>query len=170
MRRHLPHLLAAILLAGTLAPHAAAAQVIELHAVNSVETMNQSTSWGGGLNIGSVFVPMRVAVLGLSVGGDYIREQHLGKSLVTATLDATLAPAWGDATFVPYVGGGAGLNWSGGQLTQWPGARVGLDAIAGVKASLGTGQRVGWKLEERFGYVRGFQHAYSTRLGFLFGL
>ena len=28
----------------------------------------------------------------------------------------------------------------------------------------------GWKLEERFGYVRGFQHAYSTRLGFLFSL
>jgi hypothetical protein len=28
---------------------------------------------------------------------------------------------------------------------------------------------MGWKLEQRFGYVSGYEHAYATRLGLLFG-
>jgi hypothetical protein len=155
--------------AGTLAAPTAAAQVLDLHAIGSVETVRQSTSWGGGLGIGTVFMPAGIAVLGLTLGGDYIREQHLGVGRASMSLDATLSPPQASVGFIPYVGGSVGANWSGGQNSRWDGARVGWDVMLGVKALLGGQERMGWKLEQRFGYVSGFEHAYATRLGLLLG-
>jgi hypothetical protein len=156
--------------AGTFAAPTAAAQMLDLHGIGSVETVRQSTSWGGGLGVGKVFMPADLALLGLAVGADYIREQHLGKGRATLSLDATLSPPNMPHGFVPYVGGGVGLNWSGGEFGEWTGARVGLDVTAGVRALLGSNERLGWKLEQRFGYVQGFEHAYATRFGVLVGL
>jgi hypothetical protein len=170
MRRQFRIFLIAGTVASAVAARPATAQLIDLHGDASVETAHQSTSWGGGIGLGTFFVPVGFATLGLSAGADYVREQHLGKPLATTSLDAALSPTAGSAAFLPYVGGSAGLNWSGGDLGQWTGARLGLDAIAGVKSLFGGQDRVGWKLEGRFGYVQGFQHAYSTRLGLLFGL
>jgi hypothetical protein len=162
-------LVAAGAVAGTLAAPAAGAQVLDVHAIGSVETANQSTSWGGGLAVGTVVMPAGLTLLGLAVGADYIREQHLGKGQASVSLDATLSPPNTGAGFVPYVGGSAGLHWSGGQYSQWTGSRVGLDVLLGVRALIGRQERMGWKLEQRFGYVRGFEHSLATRLGLLFG-
>jgi hypothetical protein len=170
MRRQLGTLLTIGVMAGPIVAPRADAQLIDLHADASVETAQRSTSWGGGFAVGTIFVPAGFAIVGLSGGADYIREQHLGKPLLSTSIDAALSPAGGGASFVPYVGGSAGFNWSGGEFSQWSGGRLGLDAIAGVKALFGGQENFGWKLEGRFGYVRGFQHAYSTRLGLLFGL
>jgi hypothetical protein len=170
MRRPLRTLSIAGLVAAAVAAPPAAAQFIDLHGDASVETAHQSTSWGGGVGVGTFFIPAGFASLGFSAGADYIREQHLGKPLATISFDAALSPSGGSTNFVPYVGGSAGLNWSGGDSGQWTGARLGLDAIAGAKSLFGGQDRVGWKLEGRFGYVRGSQHAYSTRLGLLIGL
>jgi hypothetical protein len=163
-------LVAAGAVASVLAAPITEAQVLDFHAIGSVETVRQSTSWGGGLGVGTLYVPLHVAMLGVNVGADYIREQHLGKGRVTVSLDGTLSPANSSGTLVPYVGGGIGLNWSGGQASQWTGSRVGLDVILGIKALLGHGDRVGWKLEQRYGYVQGYEHAFATRLGLLVGL
>jgi hypothetical protein len=170
LRRHLAMLVATGAVAGIFTAPPATGQVLDVHAIGSVETMRQSTSWGGGLGIGTVLRPADLIVVGLTTGADYIREQHLGKGLATVSLDATLSPPNVGAHFVPFVGGSVGLNWSGGALAQWTGARVGLDALVGFRALIGGGERLGWKIEERYGYVAGFEHAYSTRLGFLIGL
>jgi hypothetical protein len=171
MRRQFRTLVTIGIVAGGAAVHPAAAQLIDVHGNASVETAHQSTSWGGGLGVGTIFVPAGFATLGLSLGADYIRAQHLGRPIATAALDAAFSPSsGGGASFVPYAGGSLGLNWSGGEFSQWTGARLGLDAIAGVKALFGGQDQFGWKVEGRFGYVRGAEHAYSTRLGLLFGL
>jgi hypothetical protein len=170
MRRKLGTFVAAGVVAGMLAASSAAAQIIDVHATASVETIRESTSWGGGLGLGTVYLPSGVALLGMTVGADYVREQHLGKGLGTVSLDATLSPPNMTARFLPYLGGSVGLNWSGGELSQWSGTRVGLDVTLGVKALLGGAERVGWKLEQRYGYVRGFEHAFATRLGLLIAL
>jgi hypothetical protein len=167
MRRRM--LVAVGAVAGALAAPNAGAQVLDLHAIGSVETMNQSTSWGAGLAVGTVVMPAGITMLGLAAGADYIREQHLGEGRVSAALDATLAPPNVNAGFVPYVGGSVGLHWSGGQYARWTGSRVGLDVLVGVKALIGRQERMGWKLEQRFGYVQGFDHALATRLGLLIG-
>ena len=163
-------LVAAGAVAGTLTASTAAAQVLDFHAIGSVATKTQSTSWGGGLSIGTAFVPGGIALVGLAAGGDYIREQHLGEARVSTSIDATLSPPGASAGFVPYLGGSTSLHWSGGEYSQWNGSRVGLDLLAGVKGLFGTQERVGWKLEQRFGYVTGANHSLATRLGFLFGL
>ena len=154
----------------SLATIPVAAQTLELHGTGSVQTDNQSTSWGGGLAIGRSFLPAGLAVIGASLGADYIREQHLGKGLASTSLAISLSPPNTNARFVPYVGGALSLNWSGGQYAQWTGARVGLDGTLGIRALFGSADRFGWMAEERYGYIRGFDHAYATRLGLLFGL
>ena len=170
MRRHFGTLLTIGVIAGAVVARPAGAQLIDLHADALVESTQHSTSWGGGLSVGTIFVPAGFATLGLSAGADYVREQHLGKPLLTTSIDAAFSPSGGSASFVPYIGGGTSLNWSGGALSPYTGARVGWEAIAGVKSLFGGQERVGWKLEGRFGYIREYQHSYSTRLGFLFGL
>jgi hypothetical protein len=170
MRRQFGTLLTIGMVAGTVVARSAGAQLIDLHTDASVETERHSTSWGGGLSVGTIFIPAGFAVVGLSAGADYIREQHLGAPLLSSSIDVAISPSGGSASFAPYVGGSAALNWSGGEQAQWTGARQGLDAIAGIKSLFGGQERVGWKLEGRFGYIRGYRHAYSTRLGLLFGL
>ena len=170
MRRHFATLLTIGVTAAAVLACPAGAQLIDLHVDSSVESTQHSTSWGGGLGVGTIFVPAGFAMLGLSAGADYVREQHLGKPLLTTSVDAALSPSGGGPSFVPYVGGSASLNWSGGALSQWTGARTGWEAIAGVKSLFGGQENVGWKLEGRFGYVEQYQHAYAIRLGFIFGL
>lgn len=147
----------------------AAAQTLEMHGTGSVQTDNQSTSWGGGLAVGRAFLPVGLAVIGTSLGADYIREQHLGKGLASVSFALSLSPPH-VTRFVPYIGGATSLNWSGGQYAQWTGARVGLDGTVGLRALFGGTDRFGWMVEERYGYIRGFDHSYATRLGLLFGL
>src|SRR3954471_5399079 len=128
MRRRLATILAAGT-AGSLLAMPAAAQFVDVHGLASVETVGQSTSWGGGLGYGRMFLPAGVGLLGVSVGArhmrgqplgkgagaDYMREQHLGRGLATASLDLTLSRPTPNARFVPYAGGGLTFNWSGGQ-------------------------------------------------------
>jgi hypothetical protein len=71
----------------------------------------------------------------------------------------------GGGSVTPYAGGSASANWSGGDQSQWSGAKLGLETLAGLQAELGGS--LSGKVEERYGYVRGQEHALTTRVGVL---
>ena len=86
-----------------------------------------------------------------------------------ASLDAVAQVGGGALT--PYVGGSVGANWSTGDEAQSSGARGGLETMAGVQVKLGASDKApSLKLEERFGYVRGQEHALGTRIGLVLSL
>jgi len=158
-------LLGAALLAATLAAPAAAQQrQADLHANYSRGARTHADAWGAGGNLqltwGAKNAPLRIAT---SAGLDYTK-QDLGPTQTNLSYDTTLQPG-GGGSLTPYVGGSAGANWSGGRGKQWNGARLGLEAIAGFQLKLAAMGDLSWKAEERFGYVRGQEHALATRLG-----
>jgi hypothetical protein len=148
---------------------AGAQQVVDVHAASSVESETHSTSWGGGVAVGSQWMPLGIAYVGLSLGADYLREQHLGRGRASLSSELTLASPWSSEYVVPYVGGAVSAVWNGGQFSQYTGARLGLTSLAGIKFLVG-GSRMGAKIEGRYGYVRDFEHAFGTRVGVLIGL
>lgn len=142
---------------------------VDVHANYSRATQTETNSWGAGTQVqlvwGSSSAPVK---LGTSLGGDFLKQEAGGPTQVNTSLDGVVQLGTGGAV-TPYAGGSGGANWSVGDDAQWSGARVGLEAIAGLSVSLGpSGSSPSVKAEERFGYVHGQEHALGTRLGVAF--
>jgi hypothetical protein len=154
-----------IVLAGGVAAAPAAGQQrqADLHANYVRMTRSESNAWGAGaalqLTWGGTQAPINV---GTSVGADYLKQEQGGPSQTSVTGDVTLQPG-GGGSVTPYAGGSASANWSTGRGAQWSGARLGLEGIGGLQVKLSGALAV--KAEERFGYVRGEEHALTTRVG-----
>ena len=144
------------------------AQVFDVHGAFVPAVHSQPSAAGFGVAIAA---PARLASATLlpSLGGDYLRRAALGPGRASAGLDLRLLPSAEGHWVVPFVGAGASANWSGGLQSEWNGARLGLDAIAGF--ALGANNpHFALKIEQRFGYVTGADHTLTTRVGLLAGL
>jgi hypothetical protein len=115
-------------------------------------------------------MPLGIAYVGLSLGADYLREQHLGRARASISSELTLASPWSSEYLVPYVGGATSAVWSGGQYTEYAGARLGLTSLVGIKFLFSGSGRLGGKVEARYGYLKDVEHAFGTRVGMLIQL
>ena len=163
MRNSLGVMALALCAVGTRA--AAQESSAEVHANYVRATVSKSNAWGGGaqyqLTAGGKKAPVKINT---SLGLDYTKQDNGGPSQTSLSYDAVLQPG-GSGTLTPYAGGSVGANWSGGSNKQWDGAKLGLEAIGGFQVKLGL-SGVSWKVEERYGYVRGQQdHNLTTRAG-----
>ena len=157
--------LAAVLAAALVATPAAAQQFqADVHGNYGRGTHSHADAWGAGGQVqatwGARNAPLKLAT---SAGIDYTK-QDAGPTQTSVGSDITLQPG-GGGSLVPYAGGSLGANWSSGHAKQWTGARLGLETLAGVQITLPAMGALSWRLEERFGYVRGQEHTLSTRLG-----
>jgi hypothetical protein len=149
----------------TAAPAAAQQSVGDVHADYVRGTVSKSNAWGAGaqyqLTFGGKHAPLQ---LNTSLGLDWVKQDNNGPSQTSLSYDATTQPG-GSGSFLPYVGGSVSANWSGGSNKQWDGAKLGLEAVAGLQVKLGL-NGVAWKVEERYGYVREqADHTLTTRVG-----
>jgi hypothetical protein len=155
-----------IILAVTTTAHAQERSA-DLHLDYSRTTQTHQNSWGGGaavqLTWGGSSAP---AKLNTSFGADYMKQENGGPSQTSVSTDVTVQPG-GSSAFTPYAGGSASANWSGGSASQWRGSRLGLETLAGFQFKPSPDANISWKAEERFGYVRGQEHALATRVGIL---
>jgi hypothetical protein len=139
----------------------------DLHLNYARTTQTHQNSWGGGaalqLTWGGSNAP---AKLNTSLGADYTKQENGGPSQTSVSTDFTVQPG-GSSALTPYAGGSASANWSGGAASQWSGSRLGLEAVGGLQFKPSPDANISWKLEERFGYVRGQEHQLTTRLGML---
>ncbi len=124
---------------------------------------------GGGLGVRK-FIDLSRVYLGVRGGIGYAREEHLGPGRGSLGLDFTLAPHHEFTAALPYIGAGVSINVSGGQQSQFSGFRSGLDAIAGLDVNAFHSDRIGLKLEERYGRIQGMKASPTTRAGFVLGL
>ena len=136
----------------------------DVHANYSRGTDTGTNAWGAGINFQLTFGGKAPLNLGTSAGLDYLKQEDGGPGQVNLSYDAVLQPG-GDGSITPYAGGSVSANWSVGDAKQWDGAKLGLDAIAGLQFTVKALGDLSWKLEERFGYVRGQEHTLGTRRG-----
>ena len=162
------HTIGTLVLLATLGVAPAAAQKPggELHGNYSRTTGTHTQSWGAGTLFAVTLGGKAPLNANTSLGLDYLKQEKGGPGEVTVSYDAVLQPG-GNSTVTPYAGGSVGANWSTGDQKAWNGAKLGLETIGGVQVKVGT-SGVAWKLEERFGYVRGQEHTLTTRLGVVF--
>jgi hypothetical protein len=161
--------MATLVLAATLLSAAAVgAQVFDVHGSYVASTETRPASAGFGIGVGA---PVTVGPLYLLplVGLDYLRASHLGPGRGSAGMDVRLLPSHEFSWGAPYVGASASANWSGGQQSEWSGTRLGLQALGGFLLA-GPRASAALKLEERFGYIRGLEHGFTTRLGLIASL
>ena len=156
-----------ILMVAVAGSVAAQERNLDLHLDYVRGMTSHANSWGGGaaaqLTWGGNSAPIKVNTSG---GADYTKQDNGGPSQTSAGLDVTLQPG-GSSALTPYAGGSTSANWSGGNAKQWEGARLGLEAIAGLQFKPSPDANLAWKAEERFGYVRGQEHTLATRVGVL---
>ncbi len=154
-----------------VAAHRAGAQQtqLDLHGDFAHATSSGSNSWGAGVALpltwGAKSAPIRIAT---SPGFDWTKQTGGGSSQESLSLDVTAQPG-GNSTVTPYAGGSVGSNWSSGTGQQWQGARLGLEALAGLQMTLQQ-NKLSAKVEERYGFIRGNDHMWTTRAGVLISL
>jgi hypothetical protein len=141
---------------------------LDVHGNFAVGTSSHSRSWGAGIGpqitFGASSAPVKLSV---SPGVDYLRQEGGGPSQESLSIDANAQPG-GSSAVIPYVGASASANWSSGTGRQWEGAKLGLETMGGVQIKVSSATTL--KVEERFGYVEGQEHALATRLGVLLKL
>jgi hypothetical protein len=164
--RHISVLAGAAVAALILSSPAAAQQMQgDLHGNYARATQTDVNSWGAGGQLQATWGGQSAPVkLGTSGALDYTKQDNGGPSQTTVSADATLQPG-GNGSLIPYAGGSIGANWSGGDQKQWTGAKMGLETLAGLQIKSAAMGPVSWKVEERFGYVKGQEHQLTTRLG-----
>ena len=154
----------------TLVPRArAAAQLLDVYGSSAQVTATRSTFFGFGAGLSSIWAPGDKFFLRARLGGDYLHEQHLGRVWSSGTLDVSIAPPMFGDSFMWYAGAGTSLNWSGGESSEWVGARHGVSAFTGIAFEFGESP-LGAHIEERFGYIMGTDHTLATRVGILLRL
>lgn len=147
----------------------ASAQLVDAYASSSQVTATRSTFFGFGAGVSSVWMPGEKLYLRARLGGDYQHEQHLGRVWSAVTYDVSVAPPMFGDSFMAYVGTGLSMNWSGGEASEWVGARHGASVFGGVNFEFGNSP-LGAQIEERFGYISGTDHTLMTRVGLLLRL
>jgi hypothetical protein len=153
-----------------LSARAQAQQAADFHVSYVSTTQTHTVAYGLGAAIESILDVVPVVDVAATVGADYQRERGLGPGRGSLSLDVTLQPQRETTGLVPYAGGSVSANWSGGQLSEWPGMRPGFEAIAGLKFSFLASETVATRIEQRFGYVRGTEHKMTTRVGFILAI
>ena len=146
-----------------LAVHAQQTQ-LDVHGNLAVGTSTHTRAWGAGIGLQTTYGgktdPINIST---SPSIDVLKQEGGGPTQLSASYDVDLQPG-GGGNLTPYVGASAGANWSLGDASQWGGARLGLETLAGAQVKLG-GTSI--KAEERFGYVKGQEHTLTTRIGAL---
>ncbi len=152
-----------------LCPANALAQLIGVQGVYVPASDTRRASLGIGADIGHITRAGPVDVWA-AVAVGYQRQTRLGPGRGRVSGDLRLLPAIERSWLVPFIGVSASANRSGGQQSEWQGTRFGLDGLAGVVLNPYSRVPVGISLEERFGYVRGQEHALATQIGLRFRL
>ena len=161
-------LVALLLGAASLRPARASAQVVGVHGLYVPSSDTRRASLGVGGDVGHIVSLGPVGLWG-ALALEYQRQRNLGPGRGRVSADLRLVPGGRVGWLVPLVGGSVSANRSGGAQSEWPGTRLGLDALAGVVLIPSHGLPVGISIEERFGYVRGLEHALATRVGLRLG-
>jgi hypothetical protein len=137
---------------------------LDLHGNLAVGTSTHARAWGAGVGLqttyGGKIDPINISTL---PSVDLVKQEGGGPTQLGVSFDVDVQPG-GGSTVTPYVGASAGANWSLGNASQWGGARLGLETLAGAQVKIG-GTSI--KAEERFGYVKGQEHTLTTRIGAL---
>jgi hypothetical protein len=123
---------------------------------------------GGGVDIGRR-VSAGAAFIGLRLGAGYAREEHLGPGRGSVGADVTLSPRSDVPSFIPYLGGGVSMNWSGGKNPAWSGVRRGVEAIAGVDLAIFHTDLIGLEVEGRYGGIESLPRQFTSRIGLVTG-
>lgn len=141
---------------------------VDLHGNYSHAVPSGTNSYGAGIALpltwGARHAPVKVAT---SPGADYLKQSG-GPSQPSVSLDVTAQPG-GSSKVTPYAGGSVSANWSTGSGKQWDGAKLGLETLAGLQLELQP-NKLSAKAEERYGYVNGSDHTWTTRVGLLISL
>jgi hypothetical protein len=101
---------------------------------------------------------------------EYQRQHDLGPGRGRLSVDLRLLAPDSQGWFVPFAGMSVSANRSGGAQSEWEGTRLGLEALAGAVLVPDNRSPVGVSIEERFGYVRGREHALATHIGLRFSV
>ena len=150
--------------AATAGGHRADAQVIGAHVVHVPAREGRRASLGIQAELGTI-VWIRGIDVWPSIAGEYQRQENLGPGRWRVAAELRLLPGFKESRFHPYLGGSLSANRSGGEQSEWPGALLGLQGIAGVLLMPSDRVPVAFLLEERFGYVREQDHATATHIG-----
>ena len=153
--------------AALLACPRADAQVIGAHFIHVPASDGRRASLGLQGEIGAI-VSTRYLDLWPSLAIEYQREDGQGPGRGRVAAELRLLPGLGEHSLHPYFGGSISANQSGGDRSEWPGALLGLQAMAGIMVVPSERVPIAFLLEERVGYVREINHATATHLGFLF--
>ncbi len=105
-----------------------------------------------------------------AIAVEYQRQRDLGSGRGRLSADIRLLPPDSEGWFVPFAGMSVSANRSGGVQSEWEGTRLGLEALAGALLLPNDRVPLGISVEERFGYVRGREHALATHIGLRFSL
>ena len=127
------------------------------------------SSFGVGGDIGFI-VPRNPFGIWGAIGGEYQREREGGPGRGRVSAELRILTAQSQWWLIPFVGGSISANRSGGTLSEWPGTRTGLDALAGVLYVASERSTIALSVQERFGYVVGQPHAFATEVGVRFPL
>lgn len=150
-------------------PLAAQQTQLDVHGDFSHAVSSGSNSWGAGVALPVTWGAKSNAIrIGTSPGFDWTKQTGGGPSQESLGLDVTAQPG-GNSPVTPYVGGSASANWSTGTGKQWQGSKLGLEALAGLQMTIHP-DKLSAKVEERYGYITGNDHMWTTRAGFLFSL
>ena len=171
MSRRLPSI--AFALIGAFAIGAAAtpaqAQVIGLQGVYVPPSGGRRASFGGAADIGYIGSHGPLGIWG-AIGAEYQRQRDNGPGRGRVSADLRFLPVRIQTALVPFIGGSVSANRSGGKLSEWPGTRTGLDALAGLLYVASDRSKIALSIQERFGYVVGMPHAFATEVGLRFPL
>lgn len=153
-----------IVSAALLASSRVEAQVIGVQAVHVPGRDGRRASIGLQGELGVILSTWRLG-LWPSVAIEYQREGGEGPGRGRLAAELRILPTLGESGLHPYAGGGVSANQSGGVRSEWSGTLLGLQAIAGIMLVPSERVPIAFILEERFGYVRGHNHATATHLG-----
>lgn len=152
-----------------LCPASLHAQVIGVQGVLVPSRDGRPSSSGVSADVGLVARAGLVDVWS-AIAVEYQRQRDLGPGRGRLSADIRLLPPDSEGWFVPFAGMSISANRSRGAQSEWKGTRLGLEALAGALLIPNNRLPIGISIEERFGYVRGREHAMATHIGLRFSL
>ena len=142
----------------------AGAQVLALHGVFVPGTDERRGSTGVEFEVGGL-VASRYATLLPTLALEYQRQHDYGPGRGRVAGQLRFLPRNGRGYAVPFVGVSVSANQSGGGQSEWSRTRGGIEGMAGLLLIASETFPLAILAEERFGYVRGQNHALATHIG-----
>ena len=155
----------------TIAVRTSAAQQWESegHASYSRTTQSHTPSWGAGAQVAGTWGGKSAPIqIGMSVGGDWLAQEHGGPNQWSVSWEPTVQPG-GEHPLTPYVGGSFSSNWYTGSGAP-SGALLGLESIFGLQWAPESQSPIKLKFEFRPGYVHTQEHSTTWRFGMSWSL